>query len=140
MAEKNVQSSPQLGGVSASTLISIGVPVALVAGVGFYFYKQNSSKMSELETRIKTLEEIVNKQKEQMDTIVANWQAAFGTLQSQISTPRYKQQAPPPSYVPDEEEFEDAPREIKKKAKSLGQQSGNIKEQAEAIARERERS
>jgi hypothetical protein len=149
MAEQkqNSQSSSILGGINTSTVMSIGVPVVLVAGVGFYFYRQNSSnvaRISELEARIKVLEEIISKQKEQIDGIVSNWQTAFGSLQNQISNinppqPRYKSQAPPPSYAPDDEEFEDAPREIKKKAKALGQQAGNIKEQAEAIARERER-
>lgn len=150
MAEqKNSQSSSFFNGINSSTVMNLGIPVVLIAGVGFYFYRQNSSnntRISDLEAKVKMLEEIISKQKEQIDAIVSNWQTAFGTLQNQISSinapppQRYKSQAPPPSYTPDEDEFEDAPREIKKKAKTLGQQPNNIKEQAEAIARERERS
>jgi len=123
-------------------VVSLGVPLAAVAGVGFYFYKQTSSlnkRVSDLEQENKVLRDLIVKQKEQIDMVVSQFQQAFGTIQSQvqnITQPRYVASKPPPSYSPDEDmEGEEIPKEVKKKAKAQPNQS--LKDQADAMMRER---
>lgn len=124
-------------------IVTMGVPLVAVAGVGIYLYRQNTlncKKIADLELKIKNLEDTVASQKQQMDMVVQQFQQAFGTIQNQVRGLSVQQQmrpqAPPPSYQPEEDDMEDVPREIKKKV-TKPEKTASLKEQAMMMERER---
>lgn len=134
----------------SSPVVTVGVPLAAVAGISFYFYKQNSTnvkKISELEQKVKMMEETIFKQKEQLDMVIAQFQQAFGTLQNQVQgmnqqiqrypTKAAQQPPPPPSYSPEDDDMDDVPREIKKTVNKKSNKSVSLSEQAREMERER---